>query len=392
MSTQQQSRIIVTGGGTAGHVMPVISIAEEINKLQPKVSIRFIGQKTDARSMAIVSSCKAIEKSYAISAGKLRRFHGRGLVWYIMHPSIVFKNFIDIFRLILGIVQSIVILLRWRPDVVFVKGGFVGLPVGLAAAILKIKIITHDSDAIPGLTNRILSRFAATSAVALPEKYYSQYYKREKVIQTGVPINSKYFSNNSVKNLKHEMNIDNNSKVLSVIGGSLGAVRMNNAVMKLVPSLLDSYSNLKIIWSTGDNQYKEISTSIEKLGLKSRVHVKPFFGDLDEVFGVSDLVISRAGATTIAELAASKKACIFIPNPVLTGGHQSKNADILTKNNAAVVITENDLDHGIGKLKSSVEVLLKDKAKRTQLGDNLSKFADSKATSKLAAVILGEKI
>jgi UDP-N-acetylglucosamine--N-acetylmuramyl-(pentapeptide) pyrophosphoryl-undecaprenol N-acetylglucosamine transferase len=389
MNDNKTIRIIVTGGGTAGHVMPIVSIADEIIKMQPNSSIRFIGQRSDKRSKDIVNKCKSIEKSYLISAGKLRRFHGRGLFWYFMHPTIIIRNTIDVFKLFLGIVESVIILIKFKPDVVFVKGGFVGLPVGLAAAISKIKIVTHDSDAIPGLTNRLLAKFVEVSAVALPVKYYKKYYNPTQTIQTGIPINNKFFSTTPESDLKQKMKHSVSSQVLCVIGGSLGAVRMNDEIIKLAPSLLVSFPKLDIIWSTGENQYKEIKMTIEKLGLGSRVTTEPFFNNLDQIFAISDLVISRAGATTIAELAASKKACIFIPNPVLTGGHQTKNAEILAINNAAEIVSENEIENSGDKLLNVITYLLQNKKKRHQLANNLSAFADSESTTKLARVILG---
>jgi len=386
-------KIIVTGGGTAGHVMPILSISEEIVRLSPEAVIRFIGQRADKRSAKLVKKCSAINDSYYITAGKLRRFHGRGFFWYLAHPSIIIRNSIDIFKLIVGIVQSLILLIRWRPSVVFVKGGFVGLPVGLAAALLRIKIVTHDSDAVPGLTNRILAKFSAVSAVALPEKYYSKYYSESKTVQTGVPINNAFFDVSSADTAKQRLNINKELKVLFVIGGSLGAVRLNNSMLAAAPSLLKNNPNLKIIWSTGEYQHKELEAAINKLGLGSLIETKPFFDNLPDIFSASTIIVSRAGATTIAELAASQKPCIFVPNPVLTGGHQIKNADILKDNNACIVVSEQSLEDSSGgqPLQGAIEELLSNPALQKKIAVNLSKFADKDSTKKLAKLILGAK-
>jgi UDP-N-acetylglucosamine--N-acetylmuramyl-(pentapeptide) pyrophosphoryl-undecaprenol N-acetylglucosamine transferase len=386
---ENKIKIIVSGGGTAGHVTPLLSISEEISRQSPDVIIRFVGQRSDFRSRSLVEKCSAIDKSYLITTGKLRRFHGRGLVWYIMHPTIMFHNVVDVFKLFVGMVQSLIILIKWRPAVVFIKGGFVGLPVGLAAAFLRIKIVTHDSDAVPGLTNRILSKFASVSAVSLPVKYYKKYYNLTKMVQTGVPINQKFFEKKlSVQALKENLNIPTGSRVLCIIGGSLGAVRMNNAVINILPMLLKNQPELKVIWSTGEHQYNDLKKAIRSLGLSSQVIIQPFFNNIDEIFRVADLVISRAGATTIAELAALEKACIFIPNPILTGGHQTKNALVLEQNKAAAIISEQQLEKNSDYLLKTVTNLLKSPEQQKSLANNLSKFADSQATAKLAKIII----
>ena len=180
-------RILITGGGTAGHVTPLLAIACEIKQKHPKSHIRYVGQRGDPMGRMIKEQA-SIEKQYAILAGKWRRYHGLSPLGHLADVRTVVKNIRDFFYLLAGYWQSFFIVLFWRPDVVFVKGGYVGLPVGLAAAILKVPVVTHDSDSLPGLTNRLLARFAKLMAVGWPDNFYSQYYPADKTRFTGVPV------------------------------------------------------------------------------------------------------------------------------------------------------------------------------------------------------------
>lgn len=278
----------------------------------------------------------------------------------------------------------------WRPDVIFVKGGFVGLPVGLAGALLRIKIITHDSDAVPGLTNRILSRFAIIQAVALKDNYYYKYYSRNKVVTTGVPIDNKYaMASESQKNaLKTKLGLDKNNKHITVVGGSLGAERLNKAVLDILPLLNDRSAKISLIWSTGKHTYNQIQSSLSKFDLNINIELNQFFNNLDQVFRASDLVISRAGATTIAELAAVGVPTILVPNPILTGGHQTINAKALEDQEACLVVSEKELDRDNRVLFDAIDKILSDTKLQTKLSTNINKIAVHNSASKIADLLI----
>lgn len=340
----------------------------------------------------MVGSDQNISKQSRILAGKFRRFHGRGLFWYLGHPSIIFRNFRDFFYVIIGIIQSFFLLIFWRPDVVFVKGGYVGLPVGISAGLLMIPIVTHDSDAIPGLTNRVVSRFAKKMAVAMPAQTYRNFYPIAKVVETGVPVREDFIKGvlgKSSNKAKATLGLTPNEKLLTVVGGSLGAVRLNNAFLSSLPTLLHGNPNLKVYWATGKSQYKDIQRSISKNKLfVDRVIIKPFFENLSDIFIASDLVISRSGATTLAELAIVGVPTVLVPNPVLTGGHQSINAKVYNSKNACIVVDELTIEKDQNYLGYITDDVINDNKRLNSLSKNISDFAHPNASAELAEIIL----
>ena len=340
----------------------------------------------------MVGSDQNISKQNRILAGKFRRFHGRGFLWYLAHPSLILRNIRDIFYVAIGIVQSLFLLIIWRPDVVFVKGGYVGMPVGISAGLLMIPIVTHDSDAIPGLTNRIVSKFAKKMAVAMPVETYKNFYPINKVVETGVPAREDFIKGvigKSNHKAKAGLGVKPNEKLLTVVGGSLGAVRLNNAFLNNLSKLLEENSDLKVYWATGKYHFKEIQDIVSKNNLfLNRVEIMPFFDNLADIFIASDLVVSRSGATTLAELAIVGTPTILVPNPVLTGGHQSINAKVFASKNACVVVKESDIDEDENYLGYIINDVINSAKQLSDLSKNISEFAHPKASAELAEIIL----
>lgn len=374
-------KILVTGGGTAGHVTPLLAVASEIVTQNPDAHVRYIGKYKDPMSSA-VSDHSAIEKEYKICAGKLRRFHGKSAVWYLTQPKLVLRNIADVFLLIFGTVQSFFILLFWRPKVVFVKGGYVGLPVGLAALVLRIPLVTHDSDSLPGLTNRILSRHAKALAVGAPVEQYPQ-YAGKNVHFTGVPVQSDFLHPPTKDEAKTSLNIANYEHVIAIVGGSLGAVRVNKAVLEQLDQIAAQYSNRAILWFTGNHSYEEIANKVQSLGY-SNVFVQPYTNNLPVIFAAATVVITRAGATTLAELSIMKKPVIVIPNPLLTGGHQTKNAAMLAEKNAAIVVSEDALH----TLPQVITTVVSDQNLQNELSVNFAEFSNPAAPQEIAKLII----
>lgn len=352
--------------------------------------MRYVGQIGDRFTSQLITKDKNIEYEYSILAGKLRRFHGKRLHWYIKHFDLIIKNIRDFIFFIIGFFQSLIIMIFWRPNIIFVKGGYVGLPVGLAGAFLRISIITHDSDAVPGLTNRLLSRFVDIQAVALKKDYYLKYYNSRKIVATGVPIDSKFkpVSNEQKKDIKKELGISTNNQLLTIVGGSLGAEKLNSSIIEILKNLDQYKSNLSIIWSTGKNNYHGIENILNKKNIGIKIYLKPFINNLDQVFQVSDLVISRAGATTIAELAAVGTPTILIPNPILTGGHQIINAQAMESQGACVHLEEKSIDKDPNILFNEVIRVLGSKDFQQHLSSNIKKIAVKSSASKIAELLI----
>ena len=381
----------MTGGGSAGHITPILSVATELKKIQPKAEICYVGQRGDSLSSLTTAKGSPIDASRAIFAGKWRRYHGVGFWAHIKDWRTLLKNIRDLVYLAIGFLQSMALLIRWRPQVVFIKGGFVGMPVGLAAALLRVPIVTHDSDALPGLTNRVLSRFATKQCVGLPVEYYKQ-YGPEKMVHTGVPTNPAYapLSEKQKNELKMQLQLPKDALVLTIFGGSLGAIRLNNAVLEVVPTLLERLPKLHVLHVTGATQNEEIATAYNELpkSLASRVWTWPFLPNLHEITGVADVVISRAGATSIAELGLQKRATIIVPNPYLVGGHQTHNARLIEDKDAAIVVTEKELDHNMTAFQAIIDSLLHDERRQQQLGKNLQALCIPEAAHAIATILI----
>lgn len=333
-----------------------------------------------------------ITRSYGVQAGKFRRYHGEGFKQLLDLKTIVL-NIRDVFRFIVGIFQSWRLLRRLKPDMVFIKGGYVGVPVGLVAARLHIPFITHDSDAIPGLANRIIARWALKHAVALPVDVYS--YDPAKTVTVGVPVAADYqlVTPELKAEYRRQLGLAVDEPFLFVIGGGLGAQRINEAVAQAMSGLLKAFAGLRVVHGVGranetqmQGRYKELLTEAEQ----GRVQVIGFLHDVYRYSGAADVVITRAGATNLAEFAVQGKACIVIPNPFLTAGHQLKNAAYLEAQQAAELITETDLEKHPEELSRLVSELLQDPAKQALLGQKFTAFGHPSAARELADLLIAE--
>jgi len=381
-------KIVLTGAGSGGHITPLLAVAEEIKRRYPKAQLVYIGQKGDKLG-DIAAHDPNIDQAFTVRAGKFRRYHGEGLRQLLDVPSTL-KNIRDFFYVLIGIFQSRKLLRRLQPDVIFIKGGFVGVPVGLSAAQLHIPYVTHDSDAIPGLANRIIARWAAYHAVALPPETYR--YPSNKTVMTGIPLKADFVPVTEAlrRRYRQELGLPGKSKVLFIIGGGLGAQRVNQAVSEAVPHLLSEFPDLRVIHGAGRANESELNDLYAKKlspAEQGRLQVEGFIDDVYRYSGAADIVITRAGATNLAEFALQGKACIVVPSPFLAGGHQLKNAEYLAAKRAAVILTEPDLTADPHRLARQVSDLLRDDKQRRQLAANLAGFAKPGASVELAKII-----
>ena len=379
----------MTGGGSGGHITPLLAVAHELKKLNPDVKLVYIGQRGDSLS-DIPEHSPDIDEVYTVQAGKFRRYHSESFIKQLFDIPTLLKNSRDFWRALVGLNQAKMLLKRIKPDVVFIKGGYVGVPVGLAAASQHIKFITHDSDAVPGLANRIIARWASVHAVALPKEIYN--YPTEKTYMVGVPVTSNYrlVTDDLMKKYRQELNLDKYKQVVLVTGGGLGAKRLNEAMAVCIPALLKRYKDLAIVQASGRKHEQELInhyTSLLSEEDQKRVIIMGYIEDLYRYSGAADLIVTRAGATSIAELAIQAKACILVPNPYLTSGHQLKNAEILAKDGAIKMVTEAELTGG-SNLRSAIEELLDSAKSRSELGNQLHKFAHPDAALELAQLLL----
>ena len=381
--------IVLTGGGSGGHITPVLAVADELKRLKPNLHIVYIGQKGDSLS-DIPAQDPNIDEVYSVRAGKYRRYHGEGLR-QLLDVKTMYLNMRDVLYVLIGLYQSWQLMKQIQPNVVFSRGGFVSVPVVFGAKLRGIKYVTHDSDSSPSLANRIIGRWATVHAVALDKSLYP--YPADKTVTTGIPLNKHFtfVTPDIQKKYRRELDISLSSRVIFVIGGGLGSQDVNTAVAETVPHLLDEYSDLLVFHAAGrgnDEELKSVYGSQLDKETRKRVVVFSFISDVYKYSGAADIVITRAGATNLAEFAVQGKACIVIPSSFLAGGHQLKNADYLTQQGAVEVVRSNELIEDPNRLARIVSTLIRDKSKREELSLNFSSLAQANAAHQIATLLL----
>lgn len=386
-------RVVVTGGGSAGHVIPVLAVVAEIKALRPDAEVVFIRQIGDGATLEMINSddVSNIDEVRAIAAGKFRRFHG--IPWYkqATFVSVQLKNLRDALFFAFGLVQSFFMMLFNRPDVVFVKGGYVGLPVGLAATVLNIPLVIHESDTHMGLTNKILSKYASAVGVGMPLDNYQ--FGDVEVKFVGVPVSSDYrlVDEKLEATYRKQLGIDPNSKVVVITGGSQGAQMINAAAVAIAKNLS---AKVTIIHQTGAETYEATKEALRaELGGETPDNylLLPFIEkDMHVYLGAGDVVISRAGNTVMSELAISAKPLVLIPNPKLVYGHQLTNAKAYEKAGAAVVVDEQEMQDDPNVLLETVLGLLESPEKLSELSASLHELAKPQAATDIAKLIISK--
>ena len=309
-------KIILTGGGTAGHVTPNLALIPNLKERDWE--ILYIGSYTGIEKQLIENA--GIEYR-GISSGKLRRYFD----W---------KNFTDPFKVIKGYFQSRKIIKEFKPDIVFSKGGFVAVPVTMAAAHKKVPVVAHESDMTPGLANKLSAPYASRICCNFPETL--KYLPKEKAVLTGTPIREEILTGNREKGLKI-CGFNGEKPVLLIIGGSLGSVKVNNAVRSVLDKLNDQFD---IIHICGKGNVDE--SLLNRAGYVQFEYVDK---ELRDLFAASDLLISRAGANAICEILALKKPNLLIPlSQAASRGDQILNAESFEKQGYSMVLKEEDLN------------------------------------------------
>jgi len=364
-----------------------LSLAQELKAKSPNCQIIYIGHKGDNFD-SLKNSTHDFDFMVFIKAGKFRRYHGDSYLRQLLDLKTLALNIRDFFRLPGSLINSLRIINRFKPDVVFSKGGFVAVPVGMAAKFKNIPIVTHDSDTIPGLANRIVGRWAKIHATGMPAKFYN--YPKDTIKYVGIPVDSRIVkvTPKLQQHYKSQLKLPADSQVLLLAGGGNGSKRLNSLLVSIARNLLETNLSLQIVHLTGVAHESEINESYKAMlpkNLQGRVKTAGFSSDFYAYSGAADLVISRAGATTIAELSVAGKACILIPAPFLTGGHQLMNAEELAAKDAAVIVSE---DVQPDELIVVVSELLNNDSRRWELARNLHLISPDNAVAKLAVIIL----
>lgn len=377
----------MTGGGSGGHITPILAVAKAIKEQYPDSFIDYISEGGSLDDVAVHDP--HIDAIHHVWAGKFRRYHGEG--WrQLLDYRTMYLNLRDISRLLVGFWQCLWLLRKLRPDVIFTRGSFVSVPVCLAGALLRIPYVTHDSDAIPSLTNRIIARWAALHAVALPEELYP--YPIDSTVNVGVPVSHDY--HRVIAELKDrykkELGYEAYKQVLFVTGGGHGAQAINDAMVANAQFLLERYPKLLIVHATGRALEQEVSHAYDKAvkpSDRNRIITEGYIQGAYRYSGAADIVIARGGATTLAELAIQAKACVIVPSRFLTGGHQLKNAAALAKGGAIVQMTDEQIEQEL-RLGSVISDLLDNPAKITDLERHFASFARPDAARQIAELLV----
>ena len=375
-------KILLSGGGSGGHITPLLAVAHELKKAHPECRIIYIGER-GGKFIHLAEENDAIDEVRTVLAGKFRRYHGESLPKRLLDIRTNLLNLRDLFLFLFGSLQSLVLIRRLKPNIVFLKGGFVGVPVGLAAAFWHVPFVTHDSDATAGLANRIVGQWAAFHATALPEAFYT--YPKERTRYVGVLVGDAFqaITPELQAQYKAQLGVPAKNRVLLVTGGSLGAKRLNESFRTIVQKLLEDFSDLIVVHQVGKN-----GMGVYEGFSHQRLMVLSFLKDMHHYTGAADVVVARAGANTLAELGVQGKAVIVVPNPELAGGHQLKNAEKLGKEGAVIVVHENNKKQNAIHLNKAIRSLLKDAAQREKLGNKLRDMSPSGAAHRLAMLLL----
>jgi UDP-N-acetylglucosamine--N-acetylmuramyl-(pentapeptide) pyrophosphoryl-undecaprenol N-acetylglucosamine transferase len=349
--------------------------------LDKSAEILFVGQAGGMESKIIPA---AGIKFAAIKAGKFRRYYSASTMSKLLNLKTIGPNTRDLGRTVQGVATSLRILRRFKPDVVFAKGGFVALPVGVAAKILKIPIVIHESDVVPGIGSKVLGRWADKIAVGFPIRFYHEFAK-DRVVFTGNPVRPEILLPHRLEGLA-KFNLTDRLPVVLVTGGSSGSRQVNDAVIDGLEKILEV---CQLIHLTGESEYERVRFRVSRLGaLKNLDRYQPhgfLMADMALALAASDLVISRAGANTIAELAALKKPTVLIPNTEMAG-HQIENARVLSRAGAARVLNGDSMTGE--KLTREIVRLLGDETEMSRLSQAIGEFANPDAATMLAELIL----
>lgn len=381
-------KILFVGGGSGGHVTPLKAIIAALPDQAKHQLTVMTDRRFYAQTQHIFTDMPTVSLR-RIFAGKYRRYHGHSFLQHVTHLPTLLLNIRDIFFLALGCLQAFGYMLVHRPNVVFAKGGFVSLPVGVAARLLRIPLVIHDSDTHPGLTSRILSRWAVLIATGMPPEHYP--YPKAKMRYTGIPtaVDFRPVTPKQRRARKTELGFTVNQPLLLITGGGTGAQRLNEYCTEEAADLLQN--GWQLAHFTGAGKSGGVLQARARLPQKQQKYWQVHeFGDLAPYVQAADIIISRAGASALQEFANAKKAVIIVPSPYLSGGHQIKNARLFEAAQAVMSLQETALAANPAVLSEAVAELQKDDATLAkQLAQTLhKKFARPHAASQLAESII----
>jgi UDP-N-acetylglucosamine--N-acetylmuramyl-(pentapeptide) pyrophosphoryl-undecaprenol N-acetylglucosamine transferase len=365
MSRYQHKRVIISGGGTGGHIFPAISIANALRSIDPGIEILFVGAEGRMEMEKIPAA------GYRII----------GLPVSGIHRNLTLKNIKVLLKLFrsLGIARKVI--LDFDPDVVVGVGGYASGPVLRQAGRMGIPTLIQEQNSYAGVTNKLLAKRA--SAICVAYDGMEKYFPAGKIIKTGNPVRQSF---DNLEELRNEalsfFDLSKNLPVILVLGGSLGAGSINKCLSKNINILKDS--DCQWLWQTGKNYYEDVKSLVSVI-CGENISVHGFINRMDYAYAAADIIVSRAGAGTISELCLVGKPLILVPSPNVAEDHQTKNAGALSEKNAAMLISD---DQASERLVNEAINLVSDKSRRDLLSKNILKMAVRDADIRIAEEVL----
>jgi UDP-N-acetylglucosamine--N-acetylmuramyl-(pentapeptide) pyrophosphoryl-undecaprenol N-acetylglucosamine transferase len=365
MNRQRHKRIIISGGGTGGHIFPAISIANALRKIDPSVEILFVGAEG------------RLEMEKVPAAG----YRIIGLPVAGISRKSLLRNFSVFWKLIKSLKKSKAVIRDFKPDVVVGVGGYASGPLLRQAGNMKVPTLIQEQNSYAGVTNKLLARKASVICVAYDGM--EKYFPAEKIIKTGNPVRQSYDNLMSLHDEAFKVfNLQGDFPVVLVLGGSLGAGSINECLLENLSLLIDS--DCQWLWQTGKYYYENIAEKVSH-SFNTNISLYGFIDRMDLAFAAADVIISRSGAGTISELCLVGKPVILVPSPNVAEDHQTKNARALAEKDAALLIP----DGQIKKLLISEAVkLVSDKHRKEIFSKNIAVMAERDADLRIAEQVL----
>lgn len=364
MSPKKHRKIIISGGGTGGHIFPAISIANALKRLDPEIDILFVGAEGRMEMEKIPAA------GYRII----------GLPVAGLYRNITLKNIKVLFRLLKSLVIAKKVIKDFNPDVVVGVGGYASGPVLRQAGKMKIPTLIQEQNSYAGVTNKLLAKRASTICVAY--EGMDRYFPSDKIINTGNPVRNNYENLNDLHDeALRFFRLRPGYPVILILGGSLGAGSINNSLLANLEKMRDS--DCQWLWQTGKYYYSNVVSSTSETCINNII-VHDFINRMDLAYAAADIIVSRAGAGTISELCLVGKPVILIPSPNVAEDHQTKNAKALSDRSAAVLINDQDAGLIVGEAIN----LVADHNKREELSVNILKMAQKDSDIRIAHEIL----
>ena len=359
-------KYIISGGGTGGHIFPAISIANALKDLRSDAEILFVGAEG------------RMEMERVPQAG----YPIKGLPVYGFDRKNILKNIKVIFNLQKSLTLARKIVKEFQPDVAVGVGGYASAPTLRAAAAAGIPTVILEPNSYAGVANKMLAKKA--SAICVSYDGMEKFFPKEKIIKTGSPVRQNLFDIAPKAGEAYDFfEFSPNKKTLLVLGGSLGAKTINQSVIDGLQSIISA--EIQIIWQTGKLYFKDAQKALGKFQSNKNLIVTDFVSRMDLAYSVADLVISRAGASSISELCLLEKPVILVPSPNVAEDHQTKNALALVQGNAAILVPDSDAQNIL--INTALD-LISDKKKLESLSVNIAKFAEPNSAQRIAEVII----